>query len=81
MWVTAWADNKTEYDVIEKKVQQKKKTEQISHRKKSKIEILYFSWNDLLYVPQNFVQLPLAITLSAQVTYLPTLAMLPLLIP
>ena len=43
MWVIAWADNKTEYDVIEKKVQQKK-TEQISHRKK-KIEILYFSWN------------------------------------
>ena len=77
MWVIAWADNKTEYDVIEKKVQQKK-TEQISHRKK-KIEILYFSWN--VFFPQNFIQLPLAITLSAQVTYLPTLAMLPLLIP
>ena len=35
MWVIAWADNKTEYDVIEKKVQQKK-TEQISHRKKDR---------------------------------------------
>ena len=81
MWVIAWADNKTEYDVIEKR--NSKKNWANKPQKKSKIEILYFSWNDLLYVffPQNFVQLPLAITLSAQVTYLPTLAMLPLLIP
>ena len=76
MWVIAWADNKTEYDVIEKK---NSKKNWANKPQKKKIEILYFSWN--VFFPQNFIQLPLAITLSAQVTYLPTLAMLPLLIP
>ena len=41
MWVTAWADNKTEYDVIEKKVQQKKNWANKPQKKKQDRDIIF----------------------------------------